>query len=127
MQAYNIYNEKGLKDFETEYNVKVDYSTGNSSQFRHCQAWDILGDLVWTDESTGKLRKCDIYILQSYNTLVALYIPKDKGDLSPLGDGVKIRLGGYSKTRTTSKQITQWFNEMDRWEQSREWRKKYGY
>lgn len=67
---------------------------GEWKQFRHCQAWTRATTL--TDENGEEF---EAYLLQSYNWLVAVFIPSTEEC---------VRLIKYS--RTTSKQTTQWEN-----------------
>lgn len=67
---------------------------GEWTQFRYCHAWT---KAVILEDENGET--FEAYLLQSYNWLVAVFIPST---------GECVRLIKYS--RTTSKQTTQWEN-----------------
>lgn len=95
MQRYDLFHMGEFVELleKKGWTIKQDLEDDGWHQFRHCQAWTkkicVLGE-------SGEF---DIYVLQSYNWLVAVYIPSTDEC---------IRLIKYS--RTTSKQTTQWEN-----------------
>lgn len=100
MQRYSLYHVGEFMDLldSRGWEIKQSVDDGGWKQFRHCQAWHKKINVV------GECGEFEAYILQSYNWLVAVYIPST---------GECIRLIKYS--RTTSKQTTQWENAIRRY------------
>ena len=107
MKRYELVHMKNFMCFLQEKGLDVvGGSFKNWQQFNHCQAWYCEATLE--DFITGECY--DVLLLQSYETLVAVYW---------LDNGKCERLGKYSTT--TSKQTTQWENALRRGEQVSLW------
>lgn len=110
MQRYTIENDKALYNYCLENGIIYIKDIQDWKQFKNCQAW-YKG--VKVKDASGDWEH--MWILQSYNTIVAVYNEK-LGEL--------VRLGKW--TRTTSKQTTQWGYFMEREHDLRRWRIGYG-
>lgn len=110
MQRYTLENQDAFIKYVLEKGYEKFIDGGDWKQFRSCQAWYCTMEFV---NSNGEFEL--VYILQSYNTIVAVY-HAETGEL--------VRLGKWSTT--TSKQTTQWGHFMDREMELKRWRLGYG-